>query len=78
MSAGLNVLFSPGNISLHLEKSETLHVSFQSNPAPPNITFIIEDSDCQQCNTSQLTVPVTEIEKKVSIYLIFIFILPMQ
>ena len=72
--AGLNVLFSPTEISIHIddEDSQILHLSFHSNPRPTNVTFITEEAECgDDCQTSQhnvsVSVAVEDLEKKVSL-----------
>ena len=68
---GLNVLFSPEDISIRLDDSQILHLSFQSNPGPSNVTFITVESDCgDNCKTSQHRVSVENIENKVTFFII--------
>ena len=67
-TAGLNVRFSPEEISIHIDDSQILHLNFHSNPVPANVTFITEELDCgDDCKTSQHTVLASDIEEKVSL-----------
>ena len=50
MTAGLNILFGPRNLTIKQENrngSHIVHVHFKSNPAPlsENVTFVIERTE---------------------------------
>ena len=64
MTAALNVLFGPRKLKINQEKgngSHIVHVHFESNPEPSaeNVTFVIERTDCQEGEISEVCQPLT-------------------